>query len=271
MKYLRTIREIVSDHVAYRKQIVKLAKADLVKTYRGSALGWAWALVKPVITIFVFWFAFTIGLRAGGDVDGHPFFLWLIAGFVPWFYMQSMITGGAGCIRANSHLVTKMKFPVSVVPTFSSLSKLFVHAILVVIMIGIYAAFGYMPTLYYLNIIVYMLMMFIWFTIWGLFAGMLSAISRDFLNLVKALSQAIFWLSGIIYNVSTIDIPWIRSMLSYNPVTMIATGYRHAFINNIWFFEDLYMLKCYFIMLIAIIVGAIWAYRKLYKDIPDVL
>ena len=61
---VRSILEYFSDHKTYRKQIFKLAKADIIKTYRGSALGWAWALVKPVVTIFVFWFAFSMGLRS---------------------------------------------------------------------------------------------------------------------------------------------------------------------------------------------------------------
>ncbi len=266
------VREIFNDHKVYGKQILKLAKADLIKTYRGSALGWAWALVKPVVTIFVFWFAFSFGLRMGGDgIDGYPFFLWLIAGFVPWFYMSSMITGGAACIRANSQLVTKMHFPASVVPTFVSISKLFISALLVIIMILIFWVSGYPPIIYYLNIPVYMIMMFVWFTIWGLFAGMLSAMSRDFLNLIKALSQAIFWMSGIIYDVNGIDVHWIKAILSYNPVTIIATGFRYTFIKHQWFFEDMYMLRCYLICLIVVILLAIWAYKKTYQDIPDVL
>ena len=265
------IKEIFNDHKTYGKQILKLAKADLVKTYRGSALGWAWALVKPVMTIFVFWFAFTYGLRMKPGVEDFPFFLWLIAGFVPWFYMSSMISGGAACIRVNNQLVTKMHFPASVVPTFTSLSRLFINIILVVIMLIIYAAFGHLPTIYYLNIPVYLLMMFVWFTIWALFAGMLSAMSRDFLNLIRAIQQPVFWLSGIMYDVSKIDVHWIQSALSYNPVTIIATGFRNTLIHQRWFFEDAYLMRCYLICLIAISLLAIWAYKKTYKDIPDVL
>lgn len=268
---MKTLKTIIKDHITYRKQIFKLAKADLIKTYRGSALGWAWALIKPVVTIFVFWFAFSFGLRKGGDVDGFPFFLWLIAGFVPWFYMSEMITGGAGCLRNHKFMVTKMTFPISVIPTFVSLSKLAVHVILVVIMIIIFVAFGYMPTLYYLQIPLYMLMMFLFFTVWGLFAGVLSAISKDFLNLVKSVTQAIFWMSGIIYNVQSIDIPWIRTILSYNPITIVASGYRHCFIDKTWFFEDWYGLRCYAIVMIVMIILAVWSYKKLYKEIPDVM
>ena len=70
---MSTIKQIINEHVLYRKQVVKLAKSDLIKTYRGSALGWAWAIVKPLVTIFVFWFAFSIGLRSGKEVDGFDF------------------------------------------------------------------------------------------------------------------------------------------------------------------------------------------------------
>jgi len=268
---VKTLIEIFKEHITYKKQIFKLASANLVKTYRGSALGWAWAFVKPVVTIFVFWFAFSFGLRNGSPVDGYPFFLWLISGFIPWFYMSEMITGGAGCIRNNKFMVTKMKFPISIIPTFVSLSKFAVHLILVTVMIIIFVMFGFFPDIYYLQLPIYMFMMVLFFTVWGLFAGMLSAISKDFLNLVKSLTQALFWLSGIIYNVDKINIPWIRTILNYNPVTIIATGYRHTFIDKTWFFDDIQAIGNYCIVLLVMLVGALWAYKRLYKDIPDVM
>ena len=95
---MRTLKEIIKDHIEYRRQLVQLAKADMKKAY-GGVLGMGWAIIRPAILIFVFWFAFSVGLRKGGDVEGYPFFLWLIAGMIPWFYMRDMITGGAGSIR----------------------------------------------------------------------------------------------------------------------------------------------------------------------------
>lgn len=268
---MNTLTDIIKEHYLYKKQIFKLAKSDLIKTYRGSALGWAWALVKPVVTIFVFWFAFSYGLRAGGDIDGYPFFLWLIAGFVPWFYMSEMITQGAGCIRKNRSMVTKMKFPVSVIPTFTSLSKLTIQVLLIVIVIIIFMLFGYFPDKYIIQLPLYMLMMFAFFTVWALFSGMLSAMSRDFLNLVNAFTQAIFWMSGIIYDVNSIDVQWIKFILQFNPVTIVASGYRHAFIDKSWFYEHPVELWSYLAVMIVMIVCALWAYKKLYKMIRDVL
>ena len=130
-----TIVTIVRDHIDYRKQIFKLAGSDLRRTYRASALGWSWAIIKPLVTIFVYWFAFAVGLRRGGDIEGYPFVLWLISGIVPWFYMSEMLTLGTECILRNRYLVTKMKYPVSTIPTFTSISKFSVHLILMMITI----------------------------------------------------------------------------------------------------------------------------------------
>ena len=268
---MSTIKEIITDHISYRTQLTKLAKSDLKKTYSGAVLGWAWAIIRPAIVIFVFWFAFSLGLRKGGDVDGFPFFLWLISGMIPWFYMRDMINGGASSIRRYTFLVTKIKFPISTIPTFISMANMVTHFGLVILMIVIFMVFGYKPSIYYLQLPLYMLMMFMFFTAWGLFAGILSAISRDFLNLVKSLVQALFWLSGILYDATSISIEWIRKILLFNPVTIIANGYRSMFIKHVWFWEDPQPLINFAIVYIIMLLLAVWAYKKLRKDIPDVL
>ncbi len=265
------IGEIIKDHITYLQQIFKLAKADLVKTYRGAALGWSWAIIKPAVTIFVYWFAFSIGLRMGGDVDGYPYFLWLISGLLPWFYMSEMITSGTDTIRKYSYLVTKMKFPVSTIPTFVSISKFIVHLLLVVIVILIFIFMGYPPDIYIIQLPFYMLCMFIFFTIWSLFSSLLASMSKDFGNLVKSMVTAVFWLSGILWNPETITIPWLKKLLMLNPVTFITTGFRNCFINHVWFFEQPKRLLYFVIITAIMLVIAIWTYKRLRKEIPDVL
>lgn len=268
---LKSIKTIINDHFVYRKQIIKLAKADLVKTYRGSALGWTWAIIKPVVTIFVYWFAFSFGIRKSGDINGFPFFLWLIAGVVPWFYMNEMLSQGTDSIRKYSYLVTKMKFPISTIPTFVSLSKFFVSFVLILIVIAIFWASGYPPDIYYLQIPFYMILSFIFFTLWGLFGSMLAAISKDFSNLVKSFISAILWMSGILWDIDEITIPWLRRFLMLNPVTFLVTGFRNAFVNEVWFFQQPKRLMYFTILTCILACLALWSYRKLRKEIPDVL
>ena len=268
---IKAFKEIIKDHISYIHQIFKLAKADLVKTYRGAALGWAWAVIKPAVTIFVYWFAFTVGLRAGKDVNDYPFFLWLIAGVMPWFYMSDMLTSGTDTIRKYSYLVTKMKFPISTIPTFVSISKLIIHLILMVIVILIFGFMGYMPTIYIIQMPFYMLLMFVFFTIWSLFASLLSTMSKDFSNLVKSMVTAVFWLSGILWNPDTINIVWLKKLLALNPVTYLTTGFRNCLINNVWFWEQPKRLLYFIIITIIMLVLAVWTYKKLRKEVPDVL
>lgn len=268
---MKTIIEIIKEHFIWKNQIFKLAKADIIKTYSGAALGWAWAFVKPVVMISVLWFALSIGLRLGGPVEGYPGILWLVAGFIPWFYMSDMITKGAGAILKYRYLVTKMKFPVSTIPTFVALSNIPVHVMLMLVYIGIYVLYGFSPDIYLLELPIYMFLMLLFFTIWGLFSSMLSAMSKDFLNLVKALTTAIFWMSGILWDVNTIGIPWLETVLMFNPVTFFATGYRNVFIYKTWIWEEPYHLLYFGIVLTLMTLAAIWAYKKLIKEIPDVL
>ena len=268
---MKTLIYIIKEHITWRSQIIKLAKADIIKTYSGAAFSWAWAFVKPLIMTMVLWFAFSIGLRLGHPVEGYPFILWLIAGLFPWFYMSDMISGGAGCIRKYSYLVTKMKFPVSTIPTFVGLSNIALHIVLILILIIIYTLSGYIPDIYLLQVPIYMFLMLMFFIVWGLFSSMLSAISKDFLNLVKAFNTAIFWLSGIMWDINEIPVPWLQKALMFNPVTFLATGYRNCFVYKVWIWEQPFAFGCFAIVFFVLILCAIWAYKKLIKDIPDVL
>ena len=251
---MKDLIKIIKEHIQYRQQILKLAKADLIKTYRGAALGWSWAVIKPVVTIFVYWFGFEIGLRAGGNVNGFPFFLWLIAGIVPWFYISDMLTVGIDSIRKYSYLVTKMKFPVSTIPTFVSISKMLINLILMAVMVLIFWGFGYPPTIYYLQLIFYIGIMFIFWTTWGLFSSLLAAISKDFGQLIKSFVSAVFWLSGIIWNPEKVTIGWLKKALRLNPVTYLISGFRNTFIYKIWFWEQPMRLAYFGIIFLILLI-----------------
>jgi len=242
-----------------------------VKTYRGSALGWLWALIKPSVTIFVYWFAFAIGLRASKSVNAFPFSLWLIAGILPWFYISEMLTQGTTTLKRYSYLVTKIKFPVSTIATFVSLSKFYVHLALTAIVIVIFIVFGYPVDVYYLQLPLYMALMFAFFTVWSMFAAPLSAISKDFANVVSSFVMAIFWMSGVMWDVNQIKIPWLSRLLLFNPVTFIATGYRNVFIYKRWFFQDSFALMAFGVTFTAMVLLTLFTYHRLRRDIADVL
>ena len=268
---MKTLFEIIKEHIMWREQILKLAKADIVKTYSGAALGWAWAIIKPTVMVLVLWFAFSIGLRANRDINGCPYILWILAGMVPWFYMSAMISQGTGAILKYRYLVTKMKFPISTIPTFVGLSKLMIHFFIIGIMLIIFIILGHFPGKYILQLPIYLLLMVIFFTFWSLFASMLSAMSKDFKNLVRSFVTPIFWLSGVMYDVNSIEVGWIKILMLFNPVSYFASGYRKTFIYETWIWQERIPFICFMIMLLVMIVAATWAYNRTVKEIPDIL
>ena len=266
-----TVIDIIREHLDWRRQIFKLAKADLVKTYSGAALGWAWAIIKPAVTIFIYWFAFSSGFRESKGIEGYPFFLWLLAGIVSWFYISEMVSQGASAMRTYKHLVTKMKFPISTIPTFVSLSKLVIHLILISVTVAIFIIAGETPTIYILQLPVYMLLMFMFCTGWYMFASMLGAVSVDFINLVKAFMTALFWLSGIMFNMAAMDSKAVQIFFRLNPISFTVEGYRNCFIHHKWFWQEPKWMLVYLCELAVMWILAIWSYKRLKKEIPDIL
>jgi len=252
-------------------QLLYLARADLKKTYRGAALGWVWAVIKPTILIFVYWFAIALGLRSGNDYGGMPFFLWLIAGVVPWFSMSEMILQGMDSITKYRYLVTKIKFPTYLIPIFICLSKLFVHLVMLGVVIVLFWCFGYPPTVYYLQLPLYVLMTFLFFAAWSIFASPLSAISKDFSSLVRSLVTALFWMSGIIWDPRHIENPWIRKILIANPINYLVNGYRNVFIYRQWVWKDELQLAVFLLCLVIMAVLAWVIYHRFKRDIHDIL
>ncbi|HET8690144.1 MAG TPA: hypothetical protein VFL81_01790, partial [Candidatus Saccharimonadales bacterium] len=173
----------IKEHYLMRRQLLYLAKTDLVKTYRGAVLGWIWALVQPLTFIFVYWFVFHIGWSVDHSQGGVDFFTWLVVGLIAWFFMSDMLGAGTNSFKSYSYLVTKMSFPISTIPTFVAVSKLMVHIGLVAVLL-VYMAFQGEVSIYWLQLPFYMLLMAGFFIVWSLFAAPLAAISKDFANAV---------------------------------------------------------------------------------------
>lgn len=272
---MSTLVQIIKDHKTYGKQIFKLAKSDIQRTYRGAALGWAWAIIKPVITIAVYWFAFTVGIRGNNKsgYEGYTFFLWMLPGVIPWMFMSEMLTQGTEAIRSHRYLVTKLKFPVAAIPTFVTISKFIINLGLFLITILIFTFSGHPVDIYYLELPLYLILMFIFFAELTLLTSVLSAISKDFANLVKSFVTPLFWLSGIMWDPNKLihTHPTLRKVLLANPITYLVTGFRNVFVYKRWIWQDKRTSLVFFAVLIITGMLAIHFYKKTYKDLPDVL
>lgn len=274
-----TLRQLSWALTKWRTQVFRLALNAMRKTAHGSALGWVWVFVKPALYIFCFWFALSIGLKAArvSNMSDSTYMLWLASGLIPWFYMQAMLNGGSNIFKKYSYLVNKLKFPVPLIPVFHQLGQLFIHLLLLACLIVGYFIAGGALDIYALQLVLLLGIMYLFSVGWSLFASSISIMSSDFLNLIKALSTPIFWLSGILFELSTIagDLPVFQTVMYFNPVTFIVTGYRQVLVSapgyKMWMWEDPMFFFCGLGVVVFTIVVGLCTYAHLRKDIPDVL
>lgn len=271
------IREIFEEHKGKRKQITLLAVNELKKKYKGAALGPMWALIKPTFTLFILWFAFEIGLKRNGGVHfingKYPQFIFMLTGYVPWFYISECIIGGSRSIRNNKQFVTKLSFPVSNIMTFTSLSGLYIHFLLSMIMYIVLICLGYGPSLYNLQFFYYCGMMYLFFLVLSWATAPLSAFSKDFENLINSIITGLFWLSGIFWNTYDIKPLWVQRLMYFNPINYFVNGYRKSFLTNTLIFDRYYTTEnvVFFAEFLFMIILGASTYKKFRKILPDVL
>ena len=273
------LRDIIKEHKGFGKQIFMLAKTELIKTYKGAVIGPGWAVVKPAFTIFVYWFAFSIGIRhmghvkvpdiASAPVEGYDRFLFMLIGFIPWFFISDSILKGSKDIRSHRQYVTKINFPVSTIMTFTQISRIYVHFILAGLMY-IYVAIFWGVSWFNLQVFFYMPLMFLFFLFLSWSTAPMCAFSTDLENAIASIMTGFFWLTGVVYNSYDLPEP-LRTIMLFNPINFFVNGYRNCFLYNRWFFE----FKTEFIIFIVEFIGlfllGIYNYNRLRKKIPDVL
>ena len=269
---MSTLGTILKDNWQWRSQIGRLAIFELRKKSRGAVLSWAWFFIKPAMYIFCFWFALEIGLRIGKTVDGQaPYFLWLCAGLIPWFFISEMIGTGCDVLHRYPYLVNKIKFPLSAISTLYVGASLIIHLVLVGVLFILYFVCGQPLDVHLLQLPILLLLMFVFWDMFSVLFSQLSALTKDVANLMKALSTPAFWLSGVLFDVSNVQIDWIQAIMLFNPVTFFCRSYRATFYYRTWFWEDPAMCLGFAVVFAGTLVLMLLAYRKLNEEVADVL
>lgn len=270
---MQTLLRILKEKWHWRKHIVNLGLFDLRKKSRGAVLGPLWFFIKPAVYICVFWFALEIGLRAGDSSGetGTPYILWLMAGLIAWFYMQDMLNQGSDVYNRFSYLVNKIKFPLAGIPTIFNVSTAVIQCGLVFALLVVYFLCGQHLDMYLLQLPLAMLLMFAFFDMFALMTSLMSAISKDFKNLIKTFSTPLFWISGIIFDVFSLGIDWIETILMFNPVTFFASMYRAAVYDKVWIWDHPEAVAGFIAVFLVTLICTVIVYRRTREEVADVL
>ena len=254
-----------------RKLVLSLAKNDFKTKYAGSYLGIVWAFIQPIVTILVYWFVFSVGLKAG-TVSYYTFVLYLVSGIVPWFFFQDALNGGTNALIEYNYLVKKVVFKISILPIVKIISALFVHVFFVVFALILCACYGYTPSLYTLQIIYYSICTFL------LVLGLVYATSaiviffRDLTQIISIFLQVGVWLTPIMWDINMLSShPWLIKLFKLNPMYYVVTGYRDSMLGHVGIWNHASWTIYFWVVTILLFGLGSVIFKRLKPHFADVL
>lgn len=250
--------------------IVQFALDDFKIKYAGSALGFFWAFIQPIVTVIIYWFIFQLGFKNQG-VGEYPFILWLISGLLPWFFVSDSIPNATSCLVEYSYLVKKVVFNIDILPLARIVSVLLVQFVLLIFTAIFFVAYGFTPSVYWVQVIYYIVYMIVICVGISYFTAALYIFFRDILQIVSVVLQIVFWTTPIVWQSSIFD-RGIQRVLSYNPLAYPVRGYRDALMEKKWFWQyDLGQTIYYWMIAILFCSIGVYVFKTLKQHFADVL
>jgi lipopolysaccharide transport system permease protein len=207
----------------YRELVYFLAWRDVKVRYKQAALGAAWAILQPLLTMIVFTFVF--GRVAGIPSEGVPYPLFSYCALVLWTYFTGVIAQAGQSLVSNSNLITKVYFPRVVLPASSAVGSLLDFAVglafLVVLMVYYQVRPGWsllLAPLFLGGLLLFTLGVSL------LLAGM-NVLFRDIKYVIPLLIQLGLFVSPVIYPMAYLPRKF-QMLVALNPLSGIVEGFR---------------------------------------------
>jgi len=213
--------------IEYRELIKILTISDLKVKYQSSVLGFAWSLLNPLLMMLVLYLVFSSAFNANQD----QFALYLLIGIISWRFMANGSSESMQSIVAKSSLVTKIYIPRQVL-VISSVLSYFISSILeflvlVPLLILLGAGLSYYILLFpVIHLIYFMIVYGI-----SLILASLYVYYRDLNQIWEVLIQMGFFLSPIVYPLSTVPSQYLKYYM-LNPITALIQMYRDVLLYH---------------------------------------
>lgn len=253
---MKFVFEVMKEQLSNLSLIFRLASYDVKSKYEGHYLGIIWQFLNPLIVVLIYWIVFGLGLRGGKSIDGDSYFLWLVAGLIPWLFISPSVVQGSNSVYAKVNLVSKMKFPVSILPSITIMSNLFNFFIMLIAVIIVLSINDSFSGLYLLQLPYFLIAALFFLFSFTLFCSTISILARDFQLVLQSIMRMMLYLLPILWDPS--NLPLFEKILKLNPMYYLVQGFRYTLLGTEWFFEDLsYTLYFWIATFIILIFGSI--------------
>jgi lipopolysaccharide transport system permease protein len=252
-----------------RTLIIQLVKRDFQQRYIGSAVGWLWGLIHPLVLLASYVFIFDICLHqvpgAGAVTTNYP--MLLFAGMLPWLLFSETVQRSSGCLVEQANLITKTVFPAEIVPVSIFLSSLINHLLALALVIAGAAIFlrHMSPILMVLPIA--MLLVGLFAVGIGWIAAAFHVYLRDTAQVLTVILTLWFWATPIFLDEAKFP-RWAVLVIRANPLAYLVRAYREILLGKAVPVKDL-LATAVFSVAAFVCGGLIFRYMK--RGFADVL
>ncbi|MCQ6276854.1 ABC transporter permease [Bacillus sp. V3B] len=263
---MSSVITVIKEQINNFYLVRRLSVYEMKSANSNNYLGILWEIINPMIQISIYWFVFGFGIFSStgrGDIELNgeliPYFPWMLSGMVVWFFINQSITQGSKSIYTRIKMVSKMSFPMSVIPTYVIFSKLYQHLMLLVVVLVIFQFLGYPINIHYIQLLYFILSTVVFLVVLSLITSTLSTIVRDFQMLVQSLVRILIYLSPFLWPPYHIEPTIIHTIMKLNPFYYLAEGYRASILGLSWYPIEHWEYTLYFwgITLLLLVIGSV--------------
>jgi lipopolysaccharide transport system permease protein len=241
---------------------------DIKVRYKQTALGAAWAILQPVLTMVVFSLFF--GKLGKMPSDGLPYPIFSFAALVPWTFFAYGLSQSANSLVISQNLIKKVYFPRLVIPIASVLSGVVDFAIAFGILLLMMPFFGVWPTLNIIWLPAFLLLAFATSLAVGLWLSALNVEYRDVKYMVPFIAQFWMFATPIAYSSSLLDkYPTWKTLYGLNPLVGVVEGFRWALLGT--HTRPGLMVFASALSAFVVLVSGAFYFRRMEKNFADVV
>jgi lipopolysaccharide transport system permease protein len=250
----------------YRELLVFYAIRDIKVRYKQTALGAAWAVLQPVLTMVVFSIFF--GRLAQVPSDDLPYPIFAFSALLPWQLFAFALTQSSNSLVDNSQVLTKVYFPRLVLPLASTLAGLVDFLIAFVVLIGMMLYYGIYPGWGVVMLPLLTILAITAALAVGMWLSALNVMYRDVRYTIPFLAQLWLFATPVAYSSSMVPDKW-RALFGINPMVGVVEGFRWALLDASK--PPGPMLAVSVAATLALLVGGLFYFRRLEKTFADVI
>ena len=225
----RSFRNYWRDLWQYRELFYFLSWRDILVRYKQTAIGIAWGILRPLLTMIVFTVIF--GYLAKLPSEGVPYPILVFAAMLPWQFFSSSLTECSNSFITNANMMTKIYFPRLIVPASTLIVNLVDFLISFLILGALMVWYRFIPDWRIVTLPLFLGMAFLASFGLGLWLATLNVKYRDFRYIVPFIVQFGLYISPVGFSSSVVPGKW-RLLYSINPMVGVIDGFRWAILGG---------------------------------------